>query len=121
MYSITDFRHRRALLLKSLLFSFAFHFMAAVNVYVACLSIGLAPSFLDILVITPVILLLNLIPVSPNNLGWWEWCFSILLMDAGASAAEGLAVGLTIRAMTLCMSLVGGLLLTRQRFGHAHS
>jgi hypothetical protein len=34
---------------------------------------------------------------------------------AGASAAEGLAVGLTIRAVTLCVSLVGGLVFLYER------
>jgi glycosyltransferase 2 family protein len=116
---VTYFRDQHRLLLLSLLYSFAFHLLAGLNVYVACLSIGLAPPLLDILVITPVILLLVMIPVSPNNLGWWEWCFSVLLMDAGATAAEGLAVALTLRAVTMLVSLVGGLLFLQQRFGHA--
>jgi uncharacterized membrane protein YbhN (UPF0104 family) len=109
------FRHRYRLLALSLACSFAFHLLAGLNVYATCLSIGFEPAFLDILVITPVILLLVMIPVSPNNIGWWEWCFSILLVDAGASAAEGLAVGLTIRAVTLCISLIGGLLFFYER------
>jgi glucose uptake protein GlcU len=40
-------------------------------------------------------------------------------MDAGATAAEGLAVALTLRAVTMLVSLVGGLLFLQQRFGHA--
>jgi uncharacterized protein (TIRG00374 family) len=118
---VTCFRQSHRLLLLSLLYSFGFHLLAGVNVYVACLSIGLAPDFLNILVITPVILLLVMIPVSPNNIGWWEWCFSVLLVDAGATMAEGLAVGLTLRAVTLVVSLVGGLLFVQQRFAHAPS
>jgi uncharacterized protein (TIRG00374 family) len=109
------FRDQYRLLALSLAYSFAFHLLAGLNVYVSCLSIGFEPAFLDILVITPVILLLTMIPVSPNNIGWWEWCFSILLIDAGASAAEGLAVGLTIRAVNLCVSLIGGLLFLSER------
>jgi uncharacterized membrane protein YbhN (UPF0104 family) len=113
---VTYFRDQRRLLLLSLLYSFAFHLLAGLNVYVACLSIGLAPPLLDILVITPVILLLVMIPVSPNNLGWWEWCFSVLLLDAGATAAEGLAVALTLRAVVMAISVFGGLLFLQQRF-----
>jgi glucose uptake protein GlcU len=56
-----------------------------------------------------------MIPVSPNNIGWWEWCFSVLLLDAGATAAEGLAVALTLRAATMSVSLLGGLLFLRWR------
>jgi uncharacterized protein (TIRG00374 family) len=112
---VLRFRHRHRLLLLSLLLSGAFHLVAGLNVYVSCWSIGFAPPVLDIFVITPVILLLTMLPVSPNNIGWWEWCFSVLLLSAGATAAEGLAVGLTIRFVTMGFSLVGGLLFLRWR------
>ena len=82
--------------------------MTSVNVYLCCLAINFAPSFLDIAVITPVILLLNTLPVSPNNIGWWEWTFTILLAEAGAGPTEGLAVGLILRAISLLFSLTGG-------------
>jgi uncharacterized protein (TIRG00374 family) len=107
---VTYFRNQHRLLLLSLLYSLGWNLLASVNVYVACLSIGLTPSFLDILVITPVVLLLVMLPVSPNNIGWWEWCFSVLLVDAGATMAQGLAVALTLRIVAMGMSLIGGLL-----------
>jgi uncharacterized protein (TIRG00374 family) len=112
---VVYFRNRYGLLLQSLAYSAAFHLLAGLNVYLACLSIGFEPALLDLLVITPVILLLSMIPVSPNNIGWWEWCFSVLLLDAGATAAEGLAVALTLRAATMSVSLLGGLLFLRWR------
>lgn len=108
---IAHYRSDHRLLLLSMVYSLAFHLFAVLNVYVGSLAIGLEPRFLDIMVITPVILLLAMIPVSPNNIGWWEWCFSVLLVSAGATAAEGLAVGLVIRGVDLTASLVGGLLL----------
>jgi uncharacterized protein (TIRG00374 family) len=113
--AVAHFRSRHRLLLLSLLYSVAFHLLASINVYVTCLSIDFVPNFADILVITPVILMLAMIPVSPNNIGWWEWCFTILLADAGATAAEGLAVALTLRAMALSISLIGGILFLYQR------
>lgn len=113
--AVAHFRSRHRLLLLSLVYSVAFHVLASVNVYVTCLSIGFVPNFSDILVITPVILMLAMIPVSPNNIGWWEWCFTLLLADAGATGAEGLAVGLTLRAMALTISLIGGVLFLYQR------
>jgi uncharacterized protein (TIRG00374 family) len=112
---VLRFRHRHRLLLLSLLYSVAFHLMAGLNVYVSCWTIGFPPPLLDIFVITPVILLLTMLPVSPNNLGWWEWCFSVLLLEAGATAAEGLAVALTIRGVTLVIALAGGVLFLRWR------
>ena len=107
---ILYFKGKHALLLKAMAYSFGFHFMTSVNVYLCCLAINFAPSFLDIAVITPVILLLNTLPVSPNNIGWWEWTFTILLAEAGAGQTEGLAVGLILRAISLIFSLTGGAL-----------
>lgn len=113
---IAFYRGNTPLLLKSLVYSFGFHMLAAVNVYVACRAIGFDPAFIDIMVVTPVILLLSMIPVSPNNIGWWEFCFSVLLANAGATSAEGLAVALVIRAVTFILSLAGGLLLLMPQF-----
>ncbi len=112
---LVAFRHAHRLLVLGLLYSIGFHLLTCLNVYVACLSIGFHPRLLDVMVITPVILLLTMIPVSPNNIGWWEWCFSMLLIGAGGTANEGLAVALVIRAILLLNSLLGGLLFLRER------
>ncbi len=106
---ILYFKGKYHLLAAAMVYSFAFHLLTCINVYAACIAINVYPSFLDIAVITPVILLLNLLPVSPNNIGWWEWTFSFLLVEAGTGSAEGLAVGLLLRAITLLFSLIGGL------------
>jgi len=116
--ALEQYRHHYRLLSLSLVYSVSFHFLASINVYATCLAIGFTPDFVDVLVITPVILMLTMIPVSPNNLGWWEWCFSVLLADAGATAAEGLAVALSIRVITLCVSLLGGLLFLMDKQTH---
>lgn len=108
--AVRCYRHSYRLLSFSMAYSVLFHLMTGVNVYVVCLAIGFSTDFLDILVITPVIFILTMIPVSPNNIGWWEWCFMVLLGDAGATSAEGLSVALIFRGITLCVSLLGGLL-----------
>lgn len=112
---LVEQRHQRRALILSLLCSVGFHLATCVNVYAAAISIDFHPRFLDVMVITPVILLLTMIPVSPNNIGWWEWCFSTLLVSAGGTASEGLAVGLVLRAVNLLSSLLGGLLFLRLR------
>lgn len=112
---LVEQRHQRRALILSLLCSVGFHLATCVNVYAAAISIDFHPRFLDVMVITPVILLLTMIPVSPNNIGWWEWCFSTLLTSAGGTASEGLAVGLVLRAVNLLSSLLGGLLFLRLR------
>ena len=106
---ILYFKGKHRLLVCAMILSLSFHFITSLNVYLCCLAINIYPSFLDIAVLTPIILLLNIIPVSPNNIGWWEWTFSYLLTEAGAGSAEGLAVALILRGMTLVFSLIGGL------------
>ena len=109
MDAVIYYRARRRVLALSLLFSLLFNFMACIGVYIACLAIGFHPQFTAILVITPVVCFLTAIPVSPSNIGWWEWCFSVFLVNAGGSAAQGTAVALLLRAMALVMSLIGGI------------
>lgn len=109
------YRGRRRVLWWAFGYSCLFQFLAGMNVYFGSLSIGFHPQLLDVLVVTPAILILAMIPVSPNNVGWWEWCFSVLLIDAGATAAQGLAVALTLRAASWITALVGGVLFLLQR------
>jgi hypothetical protein len=114
---ILYFKGKYKLLSIAMLYSFAFHIMTSINVYLCCVAIDVFPSFMDIAVITPVILLLNILPVSPNNIGWWEWTFSFFLVEVGTGPAEGLAVALILRAMTLLFSLVGGALFLFEKAG----
>lgn len=107
---ISFFKSKYKLLTYAMIYSFIFHFLTSVSILICCYTIGLHPSFLDIAVITPIILLVVAIPVSPNNIGWWEWTFSVLLVHAGAGVAEGLAVALILRATTFVFSIYGGLL-----------
>jgi uncharacterized protein (TIRG00374 family) len=112
---IGQYRGRREVLWWAFGYSCLFQLLAGINVYVASLSIDFHPALLDVLVVTPAILILAMIPVSPNNVGWWEWCFAVLLIDAGATPAEGLAVALTLRAVSWVTSLVGGVLFLFER------
>ncbi len=106
---ITFFSKRPKTFIFAMNYSFFFHFLSCVNVYWCCLTLGFHPPFLTVAVVTPIILLLNNIPVSFNNIGWWEWSFSVLLMSAGGGAELGLAVALTLRGISLTLSLVGGM------------
>ena len=104
------FKNRYKLLTYAMIYSFIFHLLTSVSILICCYTIGLYPSFLDIAVITPIILLVTAIPVSPNNIGWWEWTFSVLLVHAGAGVAEGFTVALILRTTTFIFSLYGGLI-----------
>jgi hypothetical protein len=114
---ILFFRRKPRILAKAMFYSFTFHGLTCVALYICCLSAEFRPPFLDIAVITPIVLLLTSIPVSPNNIGWWEWSFSVLLVEAGAGRAEGLAIALIIRGMNLVYSCVGAVLFLFEKAG----
>ena len=112
---ISYFKTKYKLLQNAMLLSFLFHLLTSFNVYLCCLAIGLHPAFLDIIVINSIIRIVVVIPVSPSNIGWWEWVFSVFLVHAGANIAEGIAVALIIRAKTFIFSLIGGILFLSEK------
>jgi len=115
---ISFFKDKYRMLVSALGLSFVFHLLTAVGNFICCYAIGFHPSFIDIAVITPIILLVVMIPVSPNNIGWWEWTFGVLLVNAGAGVAQGVAVALILRVTSLIFSMYGGLLFLFEKTGN---
>lgn len=105
----------RQLMARAMAWSVLFHLMAGVFTYAACVSIGFHPPLLSVIVITPIILMLNNLPVSPNNVGWWEWSFTIMMTQAGGAPAQGLGVALVLRATAMLSSMAGGVLFMMER------
>ena len=97
------------MLTGTILYSIAFYAVCSVSVYVAARAIGFDALYAAVAQLTPALYLVSAIPVSTNNFGWWEWCFSVLLLDIGATLEQGLAVALTLRIVTLVVSLTGGI------------
>jgi len=108
---IMAYRGRYRLFARALFHSVLYYMFATYGLYYGCLAIGINPSFFDVAVITPIAFLLMSVPVSPNNIGWWEWSMSLLLAQTGADLADGLAVALIMRAVATALSLLGGVLL----------
>lgn len=104
------FEPRDRIFIVALAYSVTFYAVATVSLYMSLRVVGAEVSYLDVALFTPIIFLLTAIPVSINNIGWWEWCVSILLLQSGAEMSQGVAAAITMRAATLCVSLVGGLL-----------
>lgn len=107
---IVYFKSKPDLVTKAMGYSFLFHICTAINVYLAALVLGVELSLLRLMVVTPIILVIASLPLTPNSLGVWEWAFSVYLIPAGAELEQGLAVALLLRAKTLVLSLAGGVL-----------
>ncbi|MDX1394741.1 MAG: lysylphosphatidylglycerol synthase transmembrane domain-containing protein [Gemmatimonadota bacterium] len=102
-------------LTRAMAVSYVFYFLAALNVWLFGQLLAVELAFAKLLVVTPIIMLIAALPLTPNNIGVWEWAFSVFLIPAGASPAQGLSIALAIRVQTLLSSIVGGLLFLGER------
>lgn len=108
--SISAYRQSKTALLVAFANSFLFYFVAVVNVYVTALVFQADVSFVDMLLATPVIMLLMNLPISLGNLVLMEASYTGVLALMGYSPALGLSVALTMRMKSLIDGIVGGAL-----------
>jgi glycosyltransferase 2 family protein len=109
-------RGNRRLFLKSLLVSFVFHGLAIVNTKLAANAVGWwSASVAELFVVVPLVLIVGAIPISPSGLGLQEGAFIFFLQRIGASAPEAAGVAVLLRAKTLVLGAVGGVLLLISR------
>lgn len=99
----------------SVLYSFGYHALTVVNVYVAARVLGIDVSFIGLCAVTPIILVIAALPTTPGSIGVWEWAYSVLLLPLGAELEQGLAIALVLRGQLLFTSLVGGVLYLAER------
>ena len=104
-------RRNIPLLGKALLLSLFFHCLTVLNTYLAARSIGWQdPDVAGLFVVVPLVLLVSMAPITPAGLGIQEGAFLFLLQRIGGSHAQGLGVGLVLRAKVMLLGIVGGLL-----------
>lgn len=108
--SIAAYRHLTSALVGAFANSFVFYFIAVVNVYVTALVFQGEVSFLDMLIATPVIMLLMNLPISFGNLFLMEFAYSGVFALMGYSPALGLSVAITMRLKSLIDGIMGGVL-----------
>ncbi|WP_428929779.1 lysylphosphatidylglycerol synthase transmembrane domain-containing protein [Marinibacterium sp. SX1] len=96
-------------------YSFGYHALTIVNVYVASRALGIDVGFAGLCAVTPIILVLAALPTTPGSIGVWEWAYSVLLMPIGAELEQGLAIALVLRGQLLFTSLVGGVLYVAEK------
>ena len=114
----------RLLLLKGLLWSLSFHALTVLNTYLAARAVGWEhPSFAGLFVVVPLVLLVSMVPLTPNGIGIQEGAFVFLLERIGATRAEGLGTALILRAKVILLALVGWAMwsLSSHRSGQADS
>ena len=104
-------RADKLLLAKGLLWSVVFHALTVLNTYVAALAVGWeSPSVTGLFVVVPLVLLVSMVPITPNGVGIQEGAFVFLLERIGGTRAQGLGVGIVLRAKVMLIALLGWLI-----------
>jgi uncharacterized protein (TIRG00374 family) len=109
---------RKSVLAKAAALSLLFHLLTIVNTGAVGFAVGWTEiPWRDLLVVVPLILLIGAIPISPQGLGIQEGAFVFFLSSVGATEAQGLAIGIILRAKSYLLALIGGLLWLLEKRG----
>ena len=96
---------------KAMALSLAFHVGTVVNTWLAAKAIGWDdPNFMELFIVVPLVLLVGMVPLTPAGIGIQEGAFLFFLMRIGATEAQGLGVGVLLRAKVMVIALIGGLM-----------
>ena len=108
--SIASYRKTPKVIAAAFANSFLFYFVAVVNVWVTARVFQVDVSFADMVLATPVIMLLMNLPISIGNLFLMEASYTGILALMGYPPALGLSVAFTMRLKSLFDGLMGGVL-----------
>lgn len=108
--SIDAYRHKPAVLLVAFLNSLAFYVAAVINVYLCALAFSPETQFIDVLIVTPIIMLIMNIPFSFGNIGFMELGYSSMFALMGYAPELGLSIAILMRFKSLFDAALGGIL-----------
>ncbi|MBL7663110.1 flippase-like domain-containing protein [bacterium] len=109
---VSEVKANPRLMFNTLLLSFLYHLIAVLNTYVAGRAVGWeTQNISELFVVVPLALLIGMIPVTPGGIGVQEGAFVFLLERIGATKAQGLGLALVLRAKTILIAILGGLIL----------
>ncbi|MDZ7314999.1 MAG: flippase-like domain-containing protein [candidate division KSB1 bacterium] len=86
-----------------------FYLLAVINVYVTSWAFSRDLSFSDSLIVTPIIMVITMLPISIGGIGLAEWAYVFTFERFGLLGAVGLSTALLMRAKALLAGLFGGL------------
>ncbi len=103
------FRSKRRTLFFAMANSLLFYILAVLNVFVSSLAFDADITLLEALTITPIVLVITMIPISIGGIGLAEGAYVFTFQRFGMTGAMGLSVALLMRAKALLAGIVGGI------------
>jgi len=108
--AVSAYKESKMPLLIAFVNSIVFYLFAAINVYITTMIFQLDVRFVDILIATPIIMLIMNIPLSIGNIGLMEFAYVNVFQIMGYSPSLALSVALTMRFKSLIDGLLGAVL-----------
>jgi len=115
LYSIASLSKFGWLSLALLGLSLGPHLLSALALYVTGLAFGLSPHLFLTIILSPLIFLSGIVPISPNNLGWTEYLGSLIWASQGLG--QGGDLWMAFRLVTALFSLSGLIIYLRLKAG----
>ncbi len=113
--ALVSFRQQPAEFALVMLLSLTFHLLAGVNLYIACRALNVNPDLVGVILVTPLIMIVSMIPISLNGAGLWEGSFVVFLAMLGVPESVAVSAALLLRFKTLIMSVFGWFVYLTQR------
>jgi uncharacterized protein (TIRG00374 family) len=104
------YRSQRAALVAVFITSIAYQLLIVVFSYLVGVALDLGISFRYFMLCVPFTVIISLVPISINGVGVREGGYVFLLSKIGHSSSEAVSLSLLIYALSLLVSLIGGLL-----------
>ncbi|MBX2848215.1 MAG: flippase-like domain-containing protein [Acidiferrobacterales bacterium] len=108
--SISAYRNNYSAMAWAFINSLVFYFIAVINVYVTALVFETNIEFIDMLIATPIIMLIMNIPISVGNWGLMESAYVGIFSLMGYSLELGLLVAVLMRLKSMMDGAMGGVL-----------
>ena len=107
--ALLSLRREKATLISAMAISFLFYLCAVLNVYVSALVFRANITFIDSVIITPIVLVITMIPISIGGIGLSEGAYFFTFSRMGLMGTIGLSVALLMRVKALLAGLFGGI------------
>ncbi|MBU0693811.1 MAG: flippase-like domain-containing protein [Candidatus Omnitrophica bacterium] len=108
--SIRTYGKDKNCLIISLFYSFLFQGLCSLSAYWICLGLGIRISFIVLVWVMAIVFFIQAMPISISGIGVREGALILLLSQYGIASSKALAFSLTLFAISILMSLAGGVI-----------
>lgn len=105
--ALTRLRRKPGAALEVLLVSFAYQLAVALAAFLVAYSMGLGLGWTAIMAFTPVVAMIQVLPLTIGGLGLREGALVLVLHPLGVTTSQAIAFGLLVYALNLVVGLMG--------------